>query len=581
MLQRSRFCFLCITRDAVRGGDPRGLLGVLTALAVGTLGYAVVFGSWLPVPMRPGLPPDAHIGPVSWVLVLAGVAFGLGMTLSGSCVSGHLYRLGEGSVRAPIALMGTAVGFLLGFISWPFLYEAGIRGAPVVWLPHWLGYAGTILVSLAVLGLLALPLLRRLPAGAAASGPLGLRDVLRRLFRHRWPGWLGGMGVGSIGAVAYLRTEPLGVTAAIGGVARAAGDALALGSGQAASAFSVLAIAQAGDNIVSSTDLYGGTWNLFANTLRRQGIEVRFVDPADPEAFARATDTRTRAYYGETLPNPKLAVFPIAEVAAIGCSFGVPLILDNTAAPFLARPLEHGAAIVVYSLTKYLGGHGTSIGGAIIDGGNFDWTAHPDRHPLLTQPDPSYHGVIWTEAAPKLGVAPYVAAARSSVQRDLGASLSPFNAFQILQGIETLPLRIQKHSVNAEAVARWLALQPEVLRVIHPSQQSGEVRVRADRYLSGGYGGLVGAELRGGARDGARLIDALKLFYHVANIGDARSLAIHPASTTHGQLSQDEQAATGVSAGYVRFSIGLEHIDDIIEDLEQAFATLALPLAAE
>ncbi|WP_424813414.1 O-acetylhomoserine aminocarboxypropyltransferase/cysteine synthase family protein [Roseococcus sp. YIM B11640] len=357
--------------------------------------------------------------------------------------------------------------------------------------------------------------------------------------------------------------------------------ALALGSGQAASAFSVLGLAQAGDNIVSSTDLYGGTWNLFANTLKRQGIEVRFVDPSEPENFARATDERTRAYYGETLPNPKLQVFPIAEVAAIGRPLGIPLILDNTAAPFLAQPLQHGAAILVYSATKYLGGHGTSIAGAIVDGGSFDWTAHPERQPLLTQPDPSYHGAVWTEAAPKLGVPPYIAAVRSSVQRDLGAPLSPFNAFQILQGIETLPLRVRQHSANARAVAEWLARRPEVRHVIHPSQQGGEARARADRYLNGGYGGLLGVELRGGARAGARLIDALKLFYHVANIGDARSLAIHPASTTHSQLSEEEQRATGVTPGYVRLSIGLEHIDDILEDLDQAFDHIALPQAAE
>jgi len=357
--------------------------------------------------------------------------------------------------------------------------------------------------------------------------------------------------------------------------------ALALGSGQAASAFSVLALAQAGDNIVSSTDLYGGTWNLFANTLKRQGIETRFVDPTDPEAFARASDERTRAWYGETLPNPKLAVFPIAEVATIGRRLGIPLILDNTAAPFLARPFDHGAAIIVYSATKYLGGHGTTIAGAIVDAGNFDWTGRPGRHPTLNEPDPSYHGAIWTEAAPRLGLPPYIAAVRSSIQRDLGAPLSPFSAFQILQGIETLPLRIRQHSINAALVADWFARRPEVLRVIHPSQQTGEIRDRAERYLRGGFGGLVGIELRGGSSAGASFIDGLKLFYHVANIGDARSLAIHPASTTHSQLSAEEQKATGVTPGYVRLSIGLEHIDDIIEDLEQALDAHAIPLAAE
>lgn len=348
--------------------------------------------------------------------------------------------------------------------------------------------------------------------------------------------------------------------------------ALAVASGQAASALAIQNLARAGDNIVSSTDLYGGTWNLFANTLRDQGIEVRFVDPQDPQAFARATDERTRAYYAETLPNPKLTVFPIAEVAQIGRELGVPLIVDNTAAPLLARPLEHGAAIVVHSTTKYIGGHGTSIGGVIIDGGNFDWTAHPERSPTLNTPDPSYHGAVWAEAAKPLGPIAYVLRARTVLLRDLGAALSPFNAFQILQGLETLPLRITRHSQNAAAVAQALSQTPGVTRVIHPSVQTGLQRERADRYLSGGHGGLVGFELAGGREAGRKFIDALKLFYHVANIGDARSLAIHPASTTHSQLSAEEQAATGVSDGYVRLSIGLEHIDDILADLTQALA---------
>jgi O-acetylhomoserine (thiol)-lyase len=348
--------------------------------------------------------------------------------------------------------------------------------------------------------------------------------------------------------------------------------ALAVASGQAASAFAIQNLARAGDNIVSSTDLYGGTWNLFANTLRDQGIEVRFVDPEDPQAFARATDARTRAYYAETLPNPKLTVFPIAEVAEIGRKAGVPLIVDNTAAPLLARPLEHGAAIVVYSTTKYIGGHGTSIGGVIIDGGNFDWTAHPERSPTLNTPDASYHGAVWAEAAKPLGPIAYILRARTVLLRDLGAALSPFNAFQILQGVETLPLRITRHSENATAVAKTLSQTPGVTRVIHPSLQTGVQRERADRYLAGGYGGLVGFELAGGREAGRAFIDGLKLFYHVANIGDARSLAIHPASTTHSQLSAEEQRATGVSDGYVRLSIGLEHIDDILADLTQALA---------
>ncbi|KAA5596714.1 O-acetylhomoserine aminocarboxypropyltransferase/cysteine synthase family protein [Blastochloris sulfoviridis] len=357
------------------------------------------------------------------------------------------------------------------------------------------------------------------------------------------------------------------VAALEGGVA-----ALAVASGQAASAFAIQNLAKAGDNVVSSTDLYGGTWNLFANTLKDQGIEVRFVDPADPENFRHATDARTRAYYAETLPNPKLRVFPIAEVASIGREYGIPLIVDNTAAPILARPLDHGAAVVVYSSTKYLGGHGTSIGGLIVDGGNFDWAKFPERQPALNTPDPSYHGAVWTEAVKPLGPIAYIIKARTTLLRDLGAALSPFNAFLTLQGIETLTLRVERHSQNATAVAGWLAKRPEVVKVIHPSQQSGVERQRADKYLKGGYGGLVGFELAGGREAGRRFIDALQLFYHVANIGDARSLAIHPATTTHSQLSPEDQAATGVSDGYVRLSIGLEHIDDILADIERGLA---------
>ncbi|MDE1148049.1 MAG: PLP-dependent transferase [Azospirillaceae bacterium] len=350
-----------------------------------------------------------------------------------------------------------------------------------------------------------------------------------------------------------------------GGVA-----ALAVASGQAASTFSILNVAQAGDNFVTSTDLYGGTWNLFANTFKQLGIEARFVDPSDPENFRRATDARTRAYYAETLPNPKLRVFPIAEVAAIGRELGVPLIVDNTATPILARPLDLGAAVVVYSTTKYIGGHGTSIGGAIIDGGNFDWEGHADRFPLLNQPDPSYHGAVWTQAVKPLGPIAYILRARVTLLRDIGAPLSPFNAFQIIQGLETLPLRIREHNRNAAAVAAYLAEHPKVATVIHPSRQTGELRRRADAVLKGGYGALVGFELKDGAEAGRRFIDALRLFYHVANIGDARSLAIHPASTTHSQLSAEDQAATGVTPGYVRLSVGIEHIDDILADLTQA-----------
>ncbi|MCP3416655.1 PLP-dependent transferase [Bradyrhizobium brasilense] len=348
--------------------------------------------------------------------------------------------------------------------------------------------------------------------------------------------------------------------------------ALAVASGQSATAYAIFNIAQAGDNIVSSTDLYGGTWTLLSQTLKQFGIEVRFVDPADPENFRRATDAKTRAYFAETLPNPKLNVFPIREVADIGRSLGVPLILDNTAVPLIARPFEHGAAIVVYSATKYIGGHGTSIGGAIIDGGNFDWAAHAGRFPLLTQPDDAYHGAIWTEAAKPLGPIAYILRARVKLLRDLGAAVAPQNAFQFIQGLETLPLRLHQHNENAIKVANFLARHPAVSHVIFPGLQSGEDRRRADLYLKGGYGGLVGFELKGGVETGRRFIDALKLFYHVANIGDARSLAIHPASTTHQQLSAAEQLAAGVTPGYIRLSVGIEHPDDILADLTQALA---------
>ena len=357
------------------------------------------------------------------------------------------------------------------------------------------------------------------------------------------------------------------VAALEGGVA-----ALALSSGQAASAIAVQNLAESGDNIVASTDLYGGTWNLFANTLIQQGLEVRFVDPADPENFRNATDVGTRAYYAETLPNPKLQVFPIREVAEIGRPLGIPLIVDNTAAPLLCRPFDHGAAIVMHSLTKYIGGHGSSIGGIIIDGGNFDWAAVPDRQPLLNKPDRSYHGAVWVEAVKPLGPIAYILKARVTLLRDLGAAIGPLNAFLAIQGVESLPLRMREHVKNATAVAAWLKERSEVARVIHPSLQDGEQRRRADAYLKGGYGGLLGFELKGGLNAGRRFIEALQMFYHVANLGDSRSLAIHPATTTHSQLSPEEQLQTGVTDGYIRLSIGIEHIDDILADLEQALA---------
>ena len=346
--------------------------------------------------------------------------------------------------------------------------------------------------------------------------------------------------------------------------------ALAVASGQTATAYALQNLAKAGDNIVSSTDLYGGTWNLLNNTFKDMGIEVRFVDPKDPNAFAEATDDKTRAYFAETLPNPKLEVFPIKEVSDIGRKFGIPLIVDNTAAPVLCRPFDHGAAVIVYSSTKYIGGHGTSIGGLIVDGGNFDWAGAGDRQPSLNNPDPSYHGAIFTVAAAPLGPIAYILKARTTILRDLGGAMSPMSAFQFIQGLETLPLRIREHSRNAQSVSEFLEKHEKVSKVIYPSLQSGEVRRRADEYLKGGFSGLVGFELSGGVESGKKFIDSLELLYHVANIGDARSLAIHPSSTTHSQLSEEQQIAAGVTPGYVRLSVGIEHIDDILADLSQA-----------
>ena len=357
------------------------------------------------------------------------------------------------------------------------------------------------------------------------------------------------------------------VAAMEGGVA-----ALALASGQAASMFSVMNLCRVGDNFVSSTNIYGGTWNLFANTLKDFGVECRFVDPTDPEGFAKATDEKTRCYYAETLPNPKLNVFPIKEVADIGRDLGVPLIMDNTAAPLLCRPFDHGAAVVMYSTTKWLGGHGTSIGGILIDGGNFDWEAGGDRFPSLNQPDPSYHGAIWTEAVKPLGPIAYILRARVILLRDVGAATTPSNAFNVIQGLETLPLRMREHCANAIKVVDYLKNHQKVETVIHPSVQNGELRRRADAYMKDGYGGLVGFELKGGKKAGMKFIDSLKMFFHVANIGDARSLAIHPASTTHSQLSPAELLQSGATDGYVRLSIGIEHIDDILADLDQALS---------
>ncbi len=352
-----------------------------------------------------------------------------------------------------------------------------------------------------------------------------------------------------------------------------------VGSGQAASTFAIVNVCQAGDNFVSSTDLYGGTVNLFTHTLKKLGIEVRYADPSDPKNFEKAIDERTRCFYAETLPNPALRVFPIKEVSDIGRKHNIPLIMDNTAAPIICKPLDHGAAVVVHSLTKFIGGHGTVIGGCLVDGGNFDWTADPKRQPLFNEPDMSYGGAKWGEVVPQLTGAnvSFAVRARVCLLRDLGAPLAPDNAWGIIQGLETAPLRMKQHCSNAEKAVDFLTKHKNVERVIYPTLHKGAVGDRTKKYFSGGNGALIGIEVKGGVEAGKKFIEALKMFYHVANIGDARSLAIHPATTTHSQLTEEELLAAGVTPGYVRLSIGIEHPDDIIADLNQALDASGKP----
>ena len=354
---------------------------------------------------------------------------------------------------------------------------------------------------------------------------------------------------------------------------------LAVSSGQAAISTAILTIAQAGDNIVASTDLYGGTVNLVSNSLRQIGIGVRWADPADPENFRKLADDRTRAFFGETLPNPKLRVFPIGEVAQIGDELGIPLIVDNTAAPIICKPIKHGAHVVIHSTTKYIGGHGTSIGGVILDSGAFDWEKHAQRFPLLNEPDPSYHGAVWVDAVKPLGPIAFILKARVTVQRDYGFALSPQNAFQLIQGLETLALRFERQNQNTAKVAEFLTNHPDVSRVIYAGQQEGTDKRRTEQYLDGGAGALIGFEHTKGLEGGKAFINALEMLYHVANIGDNRSLAIHPASTTHSQLQPDQKLAAGVTPGYIRLSIGIEHASDIIADITQALNKVSDALA--
>ncbi len=344
--------------------------------------------------------------------------------------------------------------------------------------------------------------------------------------------------------------------------------ALATASGQAAEFLAILNIASAGDEIVSSTSLYGGTYNLFPQTLPRMGITTHFVDGSDPENFRRAITPRTRAIYAETVGNPRLDTLDIRAVADVAHENGIPLIIDNTTpSPYLVNPLRHGADVVVHSATKFIGGHGTSIGGVIVDGGTFDWAAS-GKFPSLTEPDPSYHGVRYVEA---VGPLAYIIKARVQLLRDLGPATTPFNSWMFLQGLETLPLRMERHSENALKVAHFLEKHPAVQWVTYPGLLDQPTNRVAQKYFQRGlYGALVGFGIQGGLEAGRRFVSSTQLFSLLANIGDAKSLVIHPASTTHSQLSEEEQRATGVTPDFVRLSVGLEHIDDILADLDQA-----------
>ena len=351
--------------------------------------------------------------------------------------------------------------------------------------------------------------------------------------------------------------------------------ALAFASGQAAETMAILNLAGAGDEIVSTTSLYGGTYNLFHHTLPKLGITVRFVAP-NAGAVAAAITDKTKAVFSETIGNPDLNTLDISAVAAVAHAAGVPLMLDNTLpTPYLVRPFDHGADIVVHSATKFIGGHGTSIGGLVVDGGTFDWAAS-GRFPEFTTPDPSYHGLVYSDVftAENFGAnIAYIIKLRVQLLRDMGASMSPFNAFMFLQGLETLPLRMERHSQNAAAVARYLTEHPKVTWVNYPGMPTHPAYQTASKYHRGGcFGAILGFGITGGSEAGRRFIDNLALFSHLANVGDAKSLAIHPATTTHSQLTEAEQATTGVTDDYVRLSVGIESIGDIITDLDRALA---------
>ena len=352
------------------------------------------------------------------------------------------------------------------------------------------------------------------------------------------------------------------IAALEGGVA-----ALATASGQAAIFLALTNIAGAGDEIISSAGLYGGTYNLFAQTLPHLGITVRFVDATNPENFRAAITPRTRAIYAETVGNPRLDTLDIRAVADIAHAAGIPLIVDNTfPSPYLLRPIEHGADVVVHSATKFIGGHGTSIGGVIVDGGQFDWTTS-GKFPGLTEPDPTYHGVRYVET---FGPAAYAVKARTQLLRDLGPAISPLNSWLFLQGLETLPLRMERHSENALRVAQFLAGHPAVTWVLYPGLPNHPTHELARRYHRHGYGAILGFGVKGGREAGRRLINAVRLFSLLANVGDAKSLIIHPASTTHAQLSEEDQLAAGVTPDFIRLSVGIEAVNDLLADLDQA-----------
>ena len=357
------------------------------------------------------------------------------------------------------------------------------------------------------------------------------------------------------------------IAALEGGIA-----ALTVASGQAAITYAILTLAEAGDNIIATSTLYGGTYNLFAHTLPQYGIEVRFIDASDVDAIAANTDARTKAVFCESVGNPLGNVVDFAALAEAAHARGVPLIVDNTVpTPYLTRPIEHGADIVIHSLTKYIGGHGTSIGGAIVDGGTFPWAEHKERFRRLNEPEVSYHGVVYTEA---LGPAAFIGRVRTVLLRNTGAAISPFNSFLILQGLETLALRMDRHVGNATAIAKWLKAHPKVEWVNYAGLEDHASHPLIRKYFGGKASGLLTFGVKGGREAGARFQDAVKLFTRLVNIGDAKSLVCHPASTTHRQLSPEELEKAGVTEDTVRLSVGIEHIDDLIADLEQALAAV-------